>query len=59
MLDKLVLIGLGFMFGYTLDGVLTDLAMNIKPASLDVSALIASVVLLAITLGVQWREHRS
>ena len=58
MFDKLVLIGLGFMFGFILAETSIGMATGVKPAASDVSALVASGLLLIGMLVVHWWEHR-
>lgn len=54
----LILIGLGIMFGYTLNSILTDLATGVKSLASDVSTLIVAVISLVIILGIGWWERR-
>jgi len=58
MLNQLLLVGLGVMFGFTLVNVLNDVGMGIKPASYDVSTLIVSAALIIGMLTVHWWERR-
>ena len=58
MFDELMLVGLGFMFGFTLAEILTDMATGVKLAPSDVSALITAGLLVVGLLVTHWWERR-